>query len=131
MAQINRGRVSDPAQAALSGSHNEAPGSAGGNLTLPQTVTMIEMIFLDQTNHYGVLFGGQALRLMDKAAFVTELRYTRCMVATACSERVDCRNAVHRRNLIELTASVISSGRSSMTLAVSLLAEDLLSGKRE
>ena len=33
MAQLNRGRVSDPAQAALSGSQNEAPGSAGGNLT--------------------------------------------------------------------------------------------------
>ena len=30
MAQLNRGRVSDPAQAALSGSQNEAPGSAGG-----------------------------------------------------------------------------------------------------
>jgi hypothetical protein len=33
VAQFNRGRVSDPAQAALSGSQNEAPGSAGGNLT--------------------------------------------------------------------------------------------------
>jgi hypothetical protein len=34
VAQLNQGRVSDPAQAALSGSQNEAPGSAGGNLTL-------------------------------------------------------------------------------------------------
>ena len=33
VAQLNRGRVSAPAQAALSGSQNEAPGSAGGNLT--------------------------------------------------------------------------------------------------
>ncbi len=32
MAQLNRGRVSDPAQAALSGSHRKAPGSAGGYL---------------------------------------------------------------------------------------------------
>ena len=32
MAQLNRGRVSVPAQAALSGSHNKAPGSAGGYL---------------------------------------------------------------------------------------------------
>ena len=32
MAQINRGRVSDPAQAALSGSHQKAPGFAGGTL---------------------------------------------------------------------------------------------------
>jgi hypothetical protein len=33
VAKLNRGRVSGPAQAALSGSPNEAPGSAGGNLT--------------------------------------------------------------------------------------------------
>ena len=32
MAQLNRGRVSDPAQAASSGSHWKAPGSAGGYL---------------------------------------------------------------------------------------------------
>ena len=37
-------------------------------------------------------------------------------IVTACSERVDCRNAVHHRNLIELTASVISTGRNSMTV---------------
>jgi hypothetical protein len=30
VAQPNRGRVSVPAQAALSGSHNQAPGFAGG-----------------------------------------------------------------------------------------------------
>jgi putative transposase len=32
VAQINRGRVSDPAQAALSGSHQKAPGSLPGVL---------------------------------------------------------------------------------------------------
>jgi hypothetical protein len=32
VAQRNRGRVSVPAQAALSGSHNKAPGFAGGYL---------------------------------------------------------------------------------------------------
>jgi hypothetical protein len=32
VAQINRGRVSVPAQAASSGSHHKAPGSAGGYL---------------------------------------------------------------------------------------------------
>lgn len=32
VAPLNRDRVSDPLQAALSGPHYEAPGSAGGNL---------------------------------------------------------------------------------------------------
>jgi len=95
-----------------------------------QAITMIEMVFPDQTNHYGTLFGGHALRLMDKAAFVAASRYSRRTVVTACSERVDFTNAAHHGNLIELTASVIATGRSSMTVGVKLVAEDLLSGER-
>jgi acyl-CoA hydrolase len=97
----------------------------------PNTVTMIEMVFPDQTNHYGTLFGGHALRLMDKAAFVAASRYARRTVVTACSERVDFKNAVHHGNLIELTANVVATGRSSMTVRVELFAEDLLSGERK
>ena len=95
------------------------------------TVTMMEVVFPDQTNHYGTLFGGHALRLMDKAAFVAASRYARRTVVTACSERVDFRNAVHHGNLVELTARVVSQGRSSMTVLVDLFAEDLLSGNRQ
>lgn len=91
---------------------------------------MIEMVFPDQTNHYGTLFGGHAPRLMDKAAFVAASRYARRTVVTACSERVDFKNAVHHGNLIELAARVVATGRSSMTVLVELFAEDLLSGDR-
>lgn len=93
-------------------------------------VTMIEIVFPDQTNHYGTLFGGHALRLMDKAAFVAASRYSRRTVVTARSEKVDFKNAVHHGDLIELTAQVVATGRSSMNVAVELYAEDLLSGKR-
>ena len=71
----------------------------------PQAAPMIEMVFPDQTNHYGTLFGGHALPLMDKAVFVAAASaYSRRTVVTACSERVDFKNAVHHRNLIEMTA---------------------------
>jgi acyl-CoA hydrolase len=95
------------------------------------TVTMIEMVFPDQTNHYGTLFRGHALRLMDKAAFVAASRYARRNVVTACSERVDFKSAVRHGNLIELEAQVVSTGRTSMTVRVELFAEDLLSGARQ
>jgi acyl-CoA hydrolase len=94
-------------------------------------LSMIEMVFPDQTNHYGTLFGGHALRLMDKAAFVAASRYARRTVVTACSERVDFKNAVRHGSLIELIACVIATGRSSMTVSVDLFAEDLLSGNRK
>src|SRR5437879_9445451 len=86
-----------------------------------RTVTMIEMAFPDQTNHYGTLFGGHALRLMDKAAFVAASRYARKTVVTACSERVDFQAAVRHGSLVELTARVIATGRSSMTVSVDLV----------
>jgi len=31
---------------------------------------LVQMVFPEQTNHYGTLFGGEALALMDKAAFI-------------------------------------------------------------
>jgi acyl-CoA hydrolase len=93
-------------------------------------VTMIEMAFPNQTNHYGTLFGGHALRLMGKAAFVAASRHARSAVVTACSERIDFKNVAHHGNLIELTATGVATGHTSMTVAVDLIAEDLLSGDR-
>lgn len=94
-------------------------------------VTMIEMVFPEQTNHYGTLFGGHALRLMDKAAFVAASRYARRTVVTACSERVDFQNSVRHGSLVELSAHVVAAGHTSMTVSVDLIAEDLLSGNRQ
>src|SRR5258705_11970802 len=94
--------------------------------TLTQDIIMIEMVFPDQTNHYGTLFGGHALRLMDQAAFISASRYCRSTVVTACSERVDFHIPVRQGQLVELVAQVIATGRTSMTVEVSLFAECLL-----
>jgi acyl-CoA hydrolase len=101
------------------------------NERLQDPISMIEIVFPDQTNHYGTLFGGHALRLMDKAAFVAASRYARRTVVTACSERVDFKTAVHHGSLVELIASVIATGHTSMTVSVDLFSEDLLSGRRQ
>ncbi|MGH6640064.1 MAG: hypothetical protein ACREXN_09810 [Polaromonas sp.] len=34
------------------------------------TTRLVEMIFPEQANHYGTLFGGNALNLLSKAAFL-------------------------------------------------------------
>ena len=62
------------------------------------------MVFPNQTNHYGTLFGGHALRLMDQAAFISASRYCRSTVVTACSERVDFHTPVRQEELVELVA---------------------------
>ncbi|MBN8465071.1 acyl-CoA thioesterase [Corallococcus exiguus] len=102
--------------------------------SLPPSATetrMVDMVFPDQTNHYGTLFGGQALRLMDMSAFITASRYARRTVVTASSERVDFHTPVLQGQLVELVGRVVATGRTSLTVDVELFAEDLLSGARQ
>ncbi|MEM6294530.1 MAG: acyl-CoA thioesterase [Myxococcota bacterium] len=95
-----------------------------------EPIRMIEMVFPEQTNHYGTLFGGQALALMDKAAFIAASRYCRRTVVTANSERCDFVMPVRQGDIAELTARVVATGRSSMTVDVELHGEELLTGTR-
>lgn len=92
---------------------------------------IIEMVFPEQANHYGTLFGGEALALMDKAAFIVASRYARRTVVTASSERCDFHVPVRQGQLVELLGRVVATGRTSMRVEVDLYAEDLLTGERQ
>ena len=92
---------------------------------------LIEMVFPEQTNHYGTLYGGQALALMDKAAFIAASRYSRRAVVTASSERVDFHVPVRQGQLVELLARVVATGKTSITVEVDMYSEDLLTGERQ
>jgi acyl-CoA hydrolase len=96
----------------------------------PIEARLLEMVFPDHTNHLGTLFGGQALAWMDKAAFIVASRYARRTVVTARSEEVNFRVPVRTGQLVELVASVVKVGRSSMHVEVEMTAEDPLSGDR-
>lgn len=113
--------------------HSETPNHEVMKLEpgLLTEVRLIEMVFPEQTNHYGTLFGGQALALMDKAAFIVASRYARRTVVTASSEKVDFHVPVRQGQLVELVARVVSTGRTSMTVEVDLYSEDLLTGDRQ
>lgn len=97
----------------------------------PQETRIVEMVFPNQANHYGTLFGGDALRLMDMAAFVAASRHARRPVVTASSERIDFHVPVRQGQLAEVVGRVSKTGRTSMTVEVELWAEDLLTGAPE
>jgi acyl-CoA hydrolase len=97
----------------------------------PQETCIVEMVFPNQTNHYGTLFGGDALRLMDMAAFVTASRHARQTVVTASLERIAFHSPVRQGQLAEVVGRVSSTRRTLITVEVELWAEDLLTGKRE
>jgi len=96
-----------------------------------QETRVVEMVFPNQANHYGTLFGGDALRLMDMAAFVAASRHARRPVVTASSERIDFHVPVRQGQLAEVVGRVSKVGRTSITVEVELWAEDLLTGARE
>jgi acyl-CoA hydrolase len=90
----------------------------------------VEMVFPGTTNHYGTLFGGDALKLMGKAAFVTATRHARAVVVMAATNRIDFKAPIDGGDMIELVSRVKMVGRSSLAVEVQLWAEGLLSGAR-
>lgn len=96
-----------------------------------QETRIVEMVFPNQANHYGTLFGGDALRLMDMAAFVAASRHARRPVVTASSERIDFHVPVRQGQLAEVVGRVSRTGRTSMTVEVELWAENQLTGARQ
>lgn len=95
---------------------------------MTQPTRMVEMIFPEHANHYGTLFGGNALALMAKAAFVAATRRARASVVMARSERVDFTTPIRVGELLELTATVSRTGRSSMTVEVQGVAAPINGG---
>jgi acyl-CoA hydrolase len=91
----------------------------------------VEMIFLEQANHYGTLFGGTALSLMGKAAFVAATRHARCSVVMAASHGIEFEIPIKVGQLIEISAQIERCGRSSMTVVVKVVAETLVTGERQ
>ena len=99
-------------------------------LSAIEPTRFVELIFPEQANHYGTLFGGNALSMMGKAAFVAASRHARRAVVMATSDKVQFHEPVRVGELIELTARVERVGRSSMTVAVEVIAETLVTGSR-
>jgi len=102
----------------------------GGSAPPPDAVRMVEVVFPHQTNHYGTLFGGNAMGMMDKAAFVVASRRARTQVVTASTDRVDFHAPAHHGDIVELTAWLESTGRTSIVVTVRMETEELVTGER-
>lgn len=91
---------------------------------------MAEMVFPQQTSHYGTLYGGDALKMMGKAAFLAATRHARAATVMAASERIDFTAQIAQGEMVEMVAAIRRTGRSSVRVAVDLFSERLASGER-
>ena len=97
---------------------------------LPEPMTVVDMVWPDQSNHHGTLFGGAALAMLDRLAFIQGSKALRGSVVTAAVGQLDFKAPAPAGHLVEFHAAVVRAGRRSVTVATQLIAEDLLSGRR-
>lgn len=95
-----------------------------------RALRLVDMIFPGQTNHYGTLYGGDALKMMGKAAFIAATRHARAVMVMAASDRIDFTSPIREGEMVELVAAVKMTGRSSVRVEITLSAENLLTGER-
>lgn len=93
--------------------------------TRPTETRFSEIVFPQLANHYGTLFGGTALSLMGKAAFLGATRFAGGKIVMAQASNVEFLHPVQVGELIELVARIERTGHSSMTVSVNLIAEDV------
>lgn len=88
---------------------------------------LTDIVFPEDTNPYGTMFGGRAYAMMDKAAFLAANRFAHSLAVTASSESVDFTVPIRAGVILEAAARVIHAGRTSMVVRVNLSARDPLS----
>ncbi|MGP4806116.1 acyl-CoA thioesterase [Agrobacterium cavarae] len=98
--------------------------------TTDDSLSMVKIVFPDQANSAGRMFGGEAIAFMTKAAFVAASRRSGKLVVLASSKRIDFTKAIAIGEIVEAKAHVERVGRSSMSIMTSLWLEDLLTGER-
>lgn len=105
-----------------------------GGVTSPApshpTMMAVDMVWPDQCNHHGTLFGGAALSMLDRIAFIVGSRALRGAVVTASVAGLDFAAPALAGQVVECQAHIARMGSRSVTLGTRLIAEDLLSAER-
>ncbi len=89
-----------------------------------------EIVFPTDVNHYGTLFGGKAVAMMDVVASIAAMRAAHKPVVTASIDRVDFKAPIREGDFAETIARVVAIGRTSIAVQVELWGEVPVTGKR-
>lgn len=92
---------------------------------------IFKAVFPNTTNHYDTLFGGTAMHLMDEVAFITATRFSRQVMVTVSSDRIDFKRPIPAGTIIELVGVVSHIGNTSLKVKVDIYIEQMYSELRE
>lgn len=90
-----------------------------------------QIVFPNDANPRGTMFGGKLMSIMDIAAGIAASRYSEKMVVTASTEAIIFKRPVQIGDRIESVAKVVWTGRTSMVVKVDVYAENPLDNRRE
>lgn len=91
--------------------------------TAQAKASFLEVVLPEQANHYGTLYGANALQMMGKAAFVCATRHARCAVVMAKADSIEFARPIRIGAIIDIRAQVVFQGQSSMTVIVEIMPE--------
>ena len=75
------------------------------------------------TNHYGTVFGGAIMSLVDQAGFVEARNHGQHRWVTASMDRVEFKQAVHVGDIVSLYTTTVREGTTSVTVGVEVEAQ--------
>ncbi len=79
-------------------------------------VVRTELILRSDTNHYGTIFGGKTLAMMDMTGALAAMRFSNENVVTASFESIDFKKPIREGDIVEVVARVIYTSKSSLVV---------------
>ena len=99
---------------------------------IERSVTRIfKAVFPHSTNHYDTLFGGTAMHMMDEVAFIAATRFSRQVMVTVSSDKIDFKRSIPAGTIIELVGKVSQVGNTSLKVNVEIYIEQMYAEGRE
>lgn len=95
-----------------------------------ETVSSWELVFPNDANPYGSMFGGRLMALMDKVGALAGSAYAARIVTTASVEAMDFKSPIYVGDRIEILARVVRVGNTSMVVKVDAYSDNPLTRER-
>src|SRR6202035_2079189 len=100
----------------------------GHSIAYSHSLTRRMMELIDGNNH-GNVHGGVIMRMVDEAAAIVAMKHGHRPVVTARVERFDFYAPAYIGNVVTVDCALSYVGRTSMEVAVSVIAEDVMTGE--
>ena len=111
--------------------YNELFGEIIEQRKFASKTSITKAVFPQTTNHHDTLFGGTALQWMDEVSFIAATRFSRKSIVTVSSDKIDFKHPVPAGTIVELIASIVEVGRTSIRVEVNMLVESMYQDGQE